>query len=109
MSCEVVEREVFGAGDQAQHEGNEGNHTPESSGKEDSSFLSRQEAGLLRAKQRELVRQAARRGVVFGFVVGDGDGEGEGIEKVRRKVEAVQNGRVVESSFAKGEWGVRWR
>lgn len=63
--------------------------------------------GLQRAKNRELVRQAARRGVAFGFLFdGDGDGDGDGR---RRKVEAVQGGRVVESSFAKGEWGVRWR
>ena len=57
----------------------------------------RRKAGMLRAEQRELVRQAARRGVAFGF-------EGE-----RRGVEAIQGKRVVEASFAKGEWGVRWR
>ncbi|KAL8700869.1 MAG: hypothetical protein Q9201_005215 [Fulgogasparrea decipioides] len=56
--------------------------------------------GMQKARQREMVRQAARRGVAFGFSV---DGE------ERRFVEAVQRGRVVESSFAKGEWGVRWR
>ncbi|KAL9593723.1 MAG: hypothetical protein Q9219_007415 [cf. Caloplaca sp. 3 TL-2023] len=58
--------------------------------------------GMQRARNREMVRQAARRGVAFGFLV---DGKEEG----RRRAEAVQNGRVVESSFAKGEWGVRWR
>ena len=82
--------------------------------------------GMRKARQREMVRQAARRGVAFGFLVegggaedggsgdgigGDGLGEGkeEGERRRRRRVEAVQGGRVVESSFAKGEWGVRWR
>ncbi|KAI4130956.1 MAG: hypothetical protein LQ338_001467 [Usnochroma carphineum] len=69
--------------------------------------------GMQRARHRELVRQAGRRGVAFGFFVGgeregNGGNAGEGKEKWRR-VEAVQGGRVVESSFAKGEWGVRWR
>ena len=87
-----------------------------------------QTAGLQRAHRREKVRQAARRGCAFGFLVdgdagtggdeggeteegGDGDGEGgkgKGKGRRRRKVEAVQNGRVVEASFAKGEFGVRW-
>ena len=57
--------------------------------------------GMQRARHREMVRQAARRGVAFGFSVGEGGR--------RRIVEAVQGGRVVESSFAKGEWGVRWK
>ena len=64
--------------------------------------LSSQQRGVQKAKEREMVRQAARRGVAFGFEV-----EGEG--GVRRKVDCVKGGRVVESSFAKGEWGVRWR
>jgi len=29
--------------------------------------------------------------------------------KLRRKCEAVMNGAVVEPSFAKGDWGIRWR
>lgn len=77
--------------------------------------------GLQRAKQREQVRQAARRGVAFGFPITTDDGsgvEGKDTDKGRgggeggegrRKVDAVQGGRVVEASFAKGEWGVRWR
>jgi len=82
-------------------------------------------AGLQRAHRREKVRQVARRGCAFGFLVdgdagtggdeggeteegGDGDGgKGKGKGR-RRKIEAVQNGRVVEASFAKGEFGVRW-
>ena len=60
------------------------------------------EWGMQKAKEREMVRRAARRGVAFGFLEETGEGK-------RRKVEAVQGGRVVESSFAKGEWGVRWK
>ena len=61
--------------------------------------LTPQQLGRQRAANREKVRQAARRGVVFGFP----------FQGHRRRAEAVQNGRVVEASFAKGEWGVRWR
>lgn len=61
--------------------------------------------GMQKARRREMVRQAARRGVAFGFLVADDGGKG----RMKRRVEAVQGGRVVESSFAKGEWGVRWR
>ncbi|KAF6816740.1 hypothetical protein CMUS01_12222 [Colletotrichum musicola] len=59
--------------------------------------------GQKKAHEREMVRCAARRGVVFGFVVGDSD------EGRRRKCEAVMQGKVVEPSFAKGDWAVRWR
>ena len=59
------------------------------------------ERGMQKAKEREMVRRAARRGVAFGFEMEEGG-------RRRRSVEAVQGGRVVESSFAKGEWGVRW-
>lgn len=55
--------------------------------------------GERRAEEKEMVKRAARRGVAFGF--------GNGEEK--RKCEAVMKGVVVESSFAKGEWGIRWR
>uniref|UniRef100_M4B6K7 Uncharacterized protein n=2 Tax=Hyaloperonospora arabidopsidis (strain Emoy2) TaxID=559515 RepID=M4B6K7_HYAAE len=57
--------------------------------------------GQRRAHKRELVRCAARRGVVFGFPV-------DGSEQ-RRKCEAVSQGKVVEPSFAKGDWSIRWR
>jgi hypothetical protein len=57
--------------------------------------------GQRRADEREMVRRAARRGVAFGFAGGDGD--------EKRKCEAVMKGVVVEASFAKGEWGIRWR
>ncbi|KAI8962160.1 hypothetical protein F5Y11DRAFT_357150 [Daldinia sp. FL1419] len=58
--------------------------------------------GQRRAQQREMVRSAARRGVVFGFAVGNGT-------VTPRKCEAVMQGKVVEPSFAKGDWGIRWR
>ena len=80
--------------------------------------LTPQQLGRQRAANREKVRQAARRGVVFGFLVDDtcydesgerrtAEDKGEKGQK-RRRVEAVQGSRAVEASFAKGEWGVRW-
>ena len=72
--------------------------------------------GQQRAEERELVRQAARRGVAFGFIIRSRTHDAEGgvgqktsAGEERRRCEAVQGGRVVEASFAKGEWGVRWR
>lgn len=53
------------------------------------------------AEQREEARRAARRLVAFGFV-------SQGVEEPR-PVESVQNGKLVETSFAKGEWGIRWK
>ncbi|KAJ9609769.1 hypothetical protein H2200_006097 [Cladophialophora chaetospira] len=84
--------------------------------------------GQQRAEEREMVRRAARRGVVFGFVVeppdggrqkqsasrtsatrqADADTDKHSSEQ-RRKCEALMNGAVVEPSFAKGNWAVRWR
>ncbi|OIW34671.1 hypothetical protein CONLIGDRAFT_709966 [Coniochaeta ligniaria NRRL 30616] len=57
--------------------------------------------GQKRTKEKEMVRSAARRGVVFGFLVGDGED--------RKKCEAVMHGNVVEPSYAKGDWSIRWR
>lgn len=68
-------------------------------------MLERRRQGQKKARQREMVRCAARRAVVFGLVTGDGQGEGE----TRRKCEAVMSGKVVEPSFAKGRWSIRWR
>ncbi|KAF2872144.1 hypothetical protein BDV95DRAFT_571597 [Massariosphaeria phaeospora] len=61
--------------------------------------------GKRRVEEREMVRRAARRGVAFGFAVPSGEGVVDG----RRKCEAIRKGVVVEPSFAKGEWGIRWR
>ncbi|KAI4859672.1 hypothetical protein F4820DRAFT_453655 [Hypoxylon rubiginosum] len=75
--------------------------------------------GQRRARQREMVRSAARRGVVFGFAAVEVEGREQGQGRpaattttettARKKCEAVMQGRVVEPSFAKGDWGVRWR
>lgn len=76
--------------------------------------------GQKRADEREMVRRAARRLVAFGpKVKGESGslsskekekGKGEvGAEDAGRKCEAVMKGVVVEASFAKGEWGIRWR
>lgn len=92
-------------------------------------------AGQKRAEEREFVRCVVRRAVVFGVEVegwkgvGDGGGGGRGWKKKKgkgkggeddrdlvedsgdglRKCEAVMDGQVVEPSFAKGDWSVRWR
>jgi hypothetical protein len=72
---------------------------------ENEDMLQKRREGQKKADQRELVRCAARRGVAFGFVV---KGRGEPSEE-RRLCEAVMQGKVVESSFAKGDWSIRWR
>ena len=79
--------------------------------------LTPQQLGRQRAANREKVRQAARRGAVFGFLTGSTEAltqsqsrkDHEGGEIRRRRVEAIQSGRVVEASFAKGPWDVRWK
>lgn len=65
--------------------------------------------GQRRADEREMVRKAARRGCAFGFLTEGDEGVRGGEKGERRKCEAVMKGAVVEASFAKGEWGVRWR
>merc|ERR1711939_437483 len=60
------------------------------------------------AEEREMVRKAARRGCAFGFVA-DGGTEEKGKKSERRMCEAVMKGAVVEPSYAKGDWGIRWR
>lgn len=64
-------------------------------------MLEKRRQGQRRARERELTKCAARRGVVFGFSVNE-DGE-------KRLCEAVMSGKVVEPSFAKGDWAIRWR
>ncbi|KAL8784731.1 MAG: hypothetical protein Q9195_008913 [Heterodermia aff. obscurata] len=79
-----------------------------------------QQRGRQRAANREKVRQAARRGTIFGFPVHALEHMDASLPSQqpkdtnsdtprRRKVEAVQGGRIVEASFAKGPWGVRWK
>ncbi|OAL18283.1 hypothetical protein AYO22_10861 [Fonsecaea multimorphosa] len=85
--------------------------------------------GQQRAEEREMVRRAARRGVVFGFDVDSSQSDAQtqqikgnsGPGRIaiktghqpspppRRKCEALMNGSVVEPSFAKGNWAIRWR
>ncbi|WVQ63826.1 uncharacterized protein L199_001981 [Kwoniella botswanensis] len=63
---------------------------------------SNQASTLSPTEQREESRRAARRIVAFGF-------PSQGIAEEGREVEAIQNGKSVETSFAKGEWGIRWK
>lgn len=71
---------------------------------ENEEMLKKRLEGQRKAHERELVRCAARRGVAFGFLLKTEDSDGN-----RRKCEAVMQGKVVESSFAKGDWSIRWR
>lgn len=89
--------------------------------------LEKRRQGQKRAEERELVRRAARRVVVFGVEVprreqatqkgkkGKGkrgagtDDEAEVAVTETRKAEAMMSGMVVEPSFAKGNWFIRWR
>jgi hypothetical protein len=88
--------------------------------------------GDKRAEEREMVRRAARRLVVFGSAASeqahdqstvpesgskasrktksDKSAESPASEAPHlRKAEALMNGTVVEPSFAKGNWSIRWR
>ena len=88
---------------------------------EDERMKERRDEGQRRTEEKEMVRRAARRGVVFGFIVesaGSGgakvargvQAEGGGVELgVRKKCEALMNASVVEPSYAKGNWSLRWR
>lgn len=72
----------------------------------------KRQEGQKRADEREAVRRAARRAVVFGFASDDKDraDKAQGSDEVsKRKCEAVMNGQVVEPSYAKGNWFIRWR
>ncbi|KAF2712687.1 hypothetical protein K504DRAFT_480275 [Pleomassaria siparia CBS 279.74] len=71
--------------------------------------------GQRKAEEREMVRKAARRGCAFGFIAPQEfeekkhkDSAPQATEN-RRKCEAVMKGAVVEASYAKGEWAIRWR
>lgn len=66
------------------------------------------------ADEKEMVKKAARRGCVFGFDAPSSDEQikksnVESLEGGKKLCEAVMNGVVVEPSFAKGDWGIRWR
>ncbi|KAL2351354.1 hypothetical protein BJ546DRAFT_853976 [Cryomyces antarcticus] len=68
-------------------------------------MIEKRREGQRRAEEREMVRRAARRGCAFGLLDLNWGKE----DKTRRKCEAVMNDIVVEASFAKGDWGIRWR
>lgn len=95
-------------------------------------MLEKRREGQKRAEEKELVKQVARRAVVFGLLVDSAEmgkktsaggkkggkrGKGEQSEdprselggQSRRKCEALMNAQVIEPSFAKGDWAVRWR
>ena len=97
----------------------------------------KRKGGQMRAARRENVKNACRRAVVFGLLP-PGVEEAEQVEQeaeeewedgpkrkgkkakaraaeaqaapssTRRRCEALVRGAVVEPSFAKGDWGVRW-
>lgn len=102
---------------------------------ESESDLAKRLEGAKRAEEREMVRRAARRVIIFGIQTErqdktisskaavkaksqkniktatadeEDDPEPEINMKVR-KAEALMNGVVVEPSFAKGDWSIRWR
>ena len=79
-------------------------------------MLQKRLEGQKKAQNRELVRNAARRAVAFGFLVDSAQEppkrkhrNDERPDMVRRKCEALMNGSVIDPSFAKGDWEVRWR
>lgn len=73
----------------------------------------RRKEGMRLTEEKERVKRAARRGVIFGFAMKDAMENGiqdkSNASQPRRKCEAIMNGSVVEPSFAKGDWGIRWR
>lgn len=94
--------------------------------------LAKRLAGQKRAMEREMVRRAARRAVIFGFALPEvplaepvEEENGRKSKKAkskkagnpdlkpvtaRRMCEALMSGgTVVEPSFAKGNWSIRWR
>ena len=83
-------------------------------------MLQKRREGQQRADERELIKKAARRAVVFGLLTDaptdqskkptrKSERENEALAKVQKKCEALMNDNVVEPSFAKGDWSLRWR
>lgn len=79
--------------------------------------------GQKRAEEKEQVKRCARRAVVFGLTIDNEEApvrakqsKRKGPEandnysaQVVKKCEALMQGSVVEPSFAKGDWSIRWR
>ncbi|KAK8075838.1 hypothetical protein PG997_010501 [Apiospora hydei] len=76
---------------------------------ESEAALKKRIAGQRRAREREMVRCAARRGVAFGFVLEEEDDEGDSKAKNKGGKKNAKKAHVVEPSFAKGDWSIRWR
>ncbi|KAM3066688.1 hypothetical protein ACMFMG_002398 [Clarireedia jacksonii] len=101
---------------------------------ESAADLQKKMEGQKQAEEREMIRRAARRAVVFGLTVEQPSApvptqvskgakhkksasreEGSVTEPepepepAKRKCEALMNNVVVEPSFAKGNWSIRWR
>lgn len=86
-------------------------------------MLAKRREGQKRAEEKGQIKSGARRAVAFGLLVdAPPPASGgkrtkkaaaqEGPErevKVQRKCEALMNGQVVDPSFAKGDWSIRWR
>ncbi|GAB7325049.1 hypothetical protein MBLNU13_g09146t1 [Cladosporium sp. NU13] len=96
-------------------------------------LVAKRRAGQKKAEEREFIRCVVRRAVIFGIEIEGWEEVGGGAEstkkskkgkgrnaeedeeaaesevKPRRKCEAVMSGQIVEPSFAKGDWSVRWR
>lgn len=72
-------------------------------------MVMKRKEGQLRTMEKERIKGAARRGVVFGFNELSADQVKNDSECDKRKCEAVMAGKVVEPSFAKGDWAIRWR
>ena len=97
VSCDEIQTVVFGEASGQTSANLEVAETKDSDDQQDQE--TQQQVGQQRAAQREMVRRAARRGVIFGLDQGSSG----------RKCEVVQHGRVVEPSFAKGDFIIRWR
>ncbi|KAK3708394.1 hypothetical protein LTR37_011490 [Vermiconidia calcicola] len=114
--------------DNNEHSTNNSNDANQQSSVESTRIASKQrQDGQDEAEKREMVRRAARRGVVFGFTVPNDtvqtskpsrskkrkpkEEEAEEDPPAERKkfCEAIMRGSVVEPSYAKGNWAIRWR
>lgn len=79
-------------------------------------MIQKRREGQKRAEQKEMVRAAARRAVVFGLQRQSGSDRAssklehhDGPSAEKKLCEAFMNGAVVEPSYAKGDWAIRWR
>ena len=61
------------------------------------------------AKSKEAKAKAKEKGKGKNKQKGGNGSEDEKNQEHRKKCEAIMNGSVVEASYAKGEWGIRWR